>query len=294
MLTYAHTRPNCTPSSPLNLHSRYVFSRKGVCCVWDEHTSLSHRPIPHHHTFYVPFCFCHPIEQRGTVYSIQHITWCHTNSFTLRSKSMLQILYSGKFWLVQNFVEIHPSLCICGNKYMMFWPHPYQLMASHTNQTTKQRSKVVHQRPSLPFVWRPLQSIKVAAIGKKTGSEGFRTADLEHLLQVHWYWCSGSDHLQGRQTIENQLVHTGTSSYQCTHIIMSSISVFIFFAVLFSQKQVCPWKSWKFATSINFRLCGSLSSWMLLGWVLLWNIKHLEVVYQKIRLEKGLADWKFT
>ena len=117
-------------------------------------------------------------------------------------------------------------------------PLPVDGHTSHTNQTTKQRSKLVHQWPSLPFVWRPLQSIKVAAIGKKTGSEGFRTADLEHLLQVHWYLCSGrlillySDHLQGRQTIENQLVHTGTSSYQCTHIITSSISVLVHY---FSQ-----------------------------------------------------------
>ena len=148
VLTHTHTRPNYTPS-PLNLHSRYVFSRKGVCCVWDEHTSLSHRPIPHHHTFYVPFCFCHPIEQRGTVYSIQHIAWCHTNSFTLRSKSMLQILYSGKFSLVHNFAEMDPDSSeeififakwICD---ALTTPLPVDGHAPHTNwrNDTEWRSK---------------------------------------------------------------------------------------------------------------------------------------------------------
>ena len=64
------------------------------------------------------------------------------------------------------------------------------------------------------------------------------------------YTCSSrlillySDHLEGRQTTENQLVYTGTSSYRCTHKITSSIFILVnFFVVLFSQKQVCPRKS---------------------------------------------------
>ena len=38
-----------------------------------------------------------------------------------------------------------------------------------------------------------------------------------------------SDHLEGRQTIENQLGHTGTSSYRCTHKITSSIFILVHF-----------------------------------------------------------------
>ena len=42
-----------------------------------------------------------------------------------------------------------------------------------------------------------------------------------------------SDHLEGRQTIENQLVHTGTSLYQCMHIITSPISILVHFFLQF-------------------------------------------------------------
>ena len=39
-------------------------------------------------------------------------------------------------------------------------------------------------------------------------------------------------HLGGRQTVENHLVHTGTSSCRRAHILMSSISILVnFFAV---------------------------------------------------------------
>ena len=38
---------------------------------------------------------------------------------------------------------------------------------------------------------------------------------------------------QGRQTIENQLVHTGTSSYQCTHKVTSTIFILVQFLCSF-------------------------------------------------------------
>ena len=34
-----------------------------------------------------------------------------------------------------------------------------------------------------------------------------------------------SNHLEGRQTVENHLVHIGTNSYRCMHVMMSSISI---------------------------------------------------------------------
>ena len=60
-----------------------------------------------------------------------------------------------------------------------------------------------------------------------------------------------SNHLEGRQTVENHHVHIGTRR---THVMTSSISIFSRF--LFSQKQVCPRKSRKFAPSENFPLYG--------------------------------------
>ena len=60
-----------------------------------------------------------------------------------------------------------------------------------------------------------------------------------------------SNHLEGRQTVENHHVHIGTRR---THVMTSSISIFSRF--LFSRKQVCPRKSRKFAPSENFPLYG--------------------------------------
>ena len=67
-----------------------------------------------------------------------------------------------------------------------------------------------------------------------------------------------SNHLEGRQTVENHLVHIGTRRM---HIMMSSISFFVNFfpMVFFSQKQVCPRKSRKFAPSVNLLLYGNSS-----------------------------------
>ena len=137
VLTHAHTHPNYTPF-PLNLHSRYVFSRKGVCCVWDEHTSLSHRPIPHHHTFYVPFCFCHPIEQRGTVYSIQHIAWCHTVSLWGQNLCCKYCIVGNFRWctILRKWIQtLSKKFSFLWNEYVMLWLHPYQLMATPHIQT---------------------------------------------------------------------------------------------------------------------------------------------------------------
>ena len=51
--------------------------------------------------------------------------------------------------------------------------------------------------------------------------------------------------------LENHLVHTGTSLYECAHIMTSSNSTF---ADFISQKQICLQKLRKFAPSENFLL----------------------------------------
>ena len=113
------------------------------------------------------------------------------------------------------------------------------------------------------------QSIKTAAVGRKLDQKDSAllvstSTTSEHLAltgSLVFYIYSSKLILlysdQGRQTIENQLLH---SLYQCMHIITSP-------------------------------LCGSLIKLDVLGVGFIWNIKHLEVVFQKIGLKKGLADW---
>ena len=104
----------------------------------------------------------------------------------------------------------------------------------------------------------------------------------ERFLRVCWYfvyivvgWVSYAVTITGRtlfswQTVENHLVHTSTNSYR---IMTSSIlSWFIFSQFIFSRKQVCPRKSWKFAPSKNFPLYSkslSTSPHPIITWV--WN-----------------------
>ena len=72
---------------------------------------------------------------------------------------------------------------------------------------------------------------------------GFSTADLDFDNFVVSHGFVGilyssrlillySNHLEGRQTVENHLVHIGTNSYRRTHVMMSSIFILsAFFAV---------------------------------------------------------------
>ena len=170
----------------------------------------------------------------------------------------------------------------------MLWPHPYQLMATlhiQTEQTTlnkKAKKQAFTTTAESSFCVKAFTIMIVSRLPTWAGNwlrriqhtaldfDNFK-ASLTGLLAFYIYSSRlillYSDHLEGRQTIENQLVHTGTSSYRCTHKITSSIFILVhFFLVLFSRKQVCPRKSWKFPPSKNFPLCGSLSSWMFTKW----------------------------
>ena len=67
-----------------------------------------------------------------------------------------------------------------------------------------------------------------------------------------------SNHLEGRQTVENHLVHIGTNLYRRTHVMTSSTSILVhFLRFLFLWKQVSPRRSRKFAPSENFPLYGT-------------------------------------
>ena len=101
--------------------------------------------------------------------------------------------------------------------------------------------------------------MKTATKGEKLAcrAEGISTADLdfdnckESLTGSLRFLCSSgmillySNHLEGRQTVENHLVYTGTSSYRCTHIMTSSISILVhfFFAFfIFAEADLHPVK----------------------------------------------------
>ena len=156
---------------------------------------------------------------------------------------------------------------------------PYARVPKKWHWTTK-RSKIVQQRPTLPFVWRPSQLQKYQNCMPARVKTGLLNRRIQHCwsrsrqLQSVSYGFIGicihssrlslfcNDHLQGgyyfcgRETIENHLIHmgTGTNSY---HIMTSSIpSWFIFLGFIFLRKQVCPRKSRKFPPSENFPLYG--------------------------------------
>ena len=69
---------------------------------------------------------------------------------------------------------------------------------------------------------------------------GFSTADLDFnncgtshglvgILYSSRLILLYSNHLEGRQTVENHLVHIGTNSYRRTHVMTSSISILVLF-----------------------------------------------------------------
>ena len=113
----------------------------------------------------------------------------------------------------------------------MLWPHPYQLIATphmRTEETTlndKAKIKLVQQQPNLPLCGglRNYEDIKTAATSMKPACW------IQHCwswLQQLWSVSYGfvgilyssrlillnSDHLVGRQTVENHLVQMGTNS----------------------------------------------------------------------------------
>ena len=63
-----------------------------------------------------------------------------------------------------------------------------------------------------------------------------------------------SNHLEGRQTVQNHLVHIGARN----DVINFHLSAFFFAVFIFARKQACPRKSRKFAPSENFPLYGSM------------------------------------
>ena len=131
------------------------------------------------------------------------------------------------------------------------------------------RSKLVQQRPTLPFAWRPSQLRKYQdcmpararnwLVERKDSALLISNSTIQSISYgfvgiLSSLFCSNhllGRHYRGRQTVENHLIHTGTNSYR---IMTSSIlSWFIFSRFIFSRKQVCWQKSRKFAPSENSR-----------------------------------------
>ena len=190
----------------------------------------------------------------------------------------------------------------------MLWPHPYQLIAVPHRWTeemplrmTKQRSKLLQQWPSLPFVWRPLQLRNYQDCRPRRKlpcwTEGFSTSDLamatsEHLLGFIGILYSSrlillySNHLEARQTIENHLVHMGTNLCRSMHIMTSSVAILVHFFLqfLFLQKQVYPGKlctQWKFP-AIRYRQNKTLEKHAWMTSICIWVKFKAWVVWLKL------------
>ena len=128
-----------------------------------------------------------------------------------------------------------------------WWLHSTCELKTEQHWTTKQRSKLEQQQSSLSLCGglRNHKSIDSAAMGKKL-------ALLNKRIQHCWSWLRQLQSisyrfvcilyssrlilLYSRQTVENHLVHMGTSSYWCMHI-MITISFFIILWLLF--RSVC-------------------------------------------------------
>ena len=93
---------------------------------------------------------------------------------------------------------------------------------------------------------------------------GFSTADLDFnncetshgfvgILYSSRLILLYSNHLEGRQTVENHLVHIGTNSYRRTHVMTSSISILVhFFAVFIFAEAGLSAKIAKICTQRKF------------------------------------------
>ena len=102
------------------------------------------------------------------------------------------------------------------------------------NWQVEQKRKIQHCRFRLWQLW--------------SGSYGF-IGILYSIRLILLY----SDHLEGRQTIEDHLVHTGTSLYRCTHMMTSSISILVhFFMVLIFVEAGLSTKIMKICTQHKF------------------------------------------
>ena len=107
---------------------------------------------------------------------------------------------------------------------------------------------------------RNCKSIKTAAVGEKLGLVNRRIQHCVGFVGILYsiYYSSRrillySDHLEGRQTVENHLVHMGTSSYRHTHRVTSSIYLLVhFFAVFIFTEAGLSTKIAKICTQRKF------------------------------------------
>ena len=130
----------------------------------------------------------------------------------------MRVPYSGKFSLVQIFAEKRPDsseeifAVFIYAERETLWPHPYRLM-------------------------RHLRTVSYGFVGILYSSR---------LILLY------SNHLEGRQTVENHLVHIGTR--RRTHVMTSSISIFIFAEPGLSAKiaKICNQRKFP---AIRYLLC---------------------------------------
>ena len=192
--------------------------------------------------------------------------------------------YSGKFFLVQNFTKLHQTLqkkiftvfifiFMEQMLHALTTPLPVDGHAPHANQrndTERWSEEASLCNNNLLFLLcgglRNYESIRTAAVGEKLAfwTERFCTADLDFdNLRVSLTgslavagWSSLQRLFRGQiewQTLENHLVHTGTSSYQRAHILMSPIFILVYsFAVFIFEEAGLSTKAMKICIQWKF------------------------------------------
>ena len=127
----------------------------------------------------------------------------------------------------------------------MLWPHPtswWPRPICETALNDESKKQAVQQRPKLPFVWKlsQLRRCQDCRSGWETGTLDsalpISTLTTSECLTDSLVFCIVvgflflySNHLEGRPTVENDLVHIGTNLYWRTHVMTSSISVLVHF-----------------------------------------------------------------
>ena len=160
---------------------------------------------------------------------------------------MLKLPYSGKFLLVQIFAEkcadSSEEIFADVGLSISWWPRP--ICEPALNDEAKKQACATMAWSS--FCVEAFEITKVSRLPPRARNRrvGFSTADLDFdnfgvfhgfvgILYSSRLILLYSNHLEGRQTVENHLVHIGTNSYRRAHVMTSSISILVHFFAVFN------------------------------------------------------------
>ena len=157
--------------------------------------------------------------------------WC---KFLRKSVQTLQKKFS-RFFI---FADMGAGLS--GHTPISWWPRP--ICETALNDEAKKQACATTAWSS--FGVETFEITKVSRLPPRARNRrvGLSTADLDFdncgtshgILYSSRLILLYSNHLGGRQTVENHLVHIGTNSYRRAHVMTSSISILVHFFAVFN------------------------------------------------------------